>query len=129
MDCLVLKSANTSATLTFCERDGDYFTAVYDSPAVKVSKRVWGYTDCELLVDLFKFIAIEWKGWEGTKEWHSIESEFGVLASSDVSGHVMLELNFREVEGPELWNSQVTIGFEAAQTEQIANKVRRFFEN
>ena len=129
MDSTVLKSANTSATLTFCDRDGDYFTAVYESPAIKVSKRIWGYTDCELLVDLFKFIASEWKGWEGSREWNSIEDEFGVSASSDVSGHVKLELSFREVEGPETWTSQVNIGFEAAQTEQIANKVRKFFEN
>lgn len=128
MESAILKSANTSAKLTFCERDGDYFSAVYESPAIKISKRIWGYTDCDFLVNLFKFIAKEWKGWEGVQEWFSIEEEFGITATSDLSGHVMLELSFREGSGPEIWDAKVSIGLEAAQTEQIARQVEKFFE-
>ena len=76
MESTTIKSSNSSATLTLCKKDGDYFNVIFDSLAVKSNIRVWGYTDCGLLVDLFKFIAKEWRGWKGKKEWFSIEGEF-----------------------------------------------------
>ncbi len=129
MDSITIKSCNTAATLTFCERDGDYFTVVYDSPSVNLRKRVWGYTDCDFLVNLFKFIAKEWKGWEGSEEWASIEGEFRVFATSDKSGHVTLSIALKEIDGPELWEATVSLGIEAGQTESIAKKVETFFAN
>lgn len=129
MDNVVIKSANTAATLTFCERDGDYFTVVYDSPTVKLRRKIWGYTDCDFLVDLFQFIAKEWKGWDGAKEWSSIEGEFGVSATSDTLGHVMLCFSFKEFESMELWEAKVNLGLDSGQTEAIAKKVEAFFTN
>ena len=64
MDSAVIKSASSSATLISGKRDDDYFTVTFESPSVKLRKRAWGYTDCEFLVNLFKFIAKEWKGYE-----------------------------------------------------------------
>lgn len=129
MDRVVIKSANTSATLTLCERDADYFTVIYESPSVKLVKRVWGYTDGEYLVNLFMYIAKEWKGWEGAQEWSSIEGEFGLSATCDSLGHVMLAITIRELDGPELWNASVSLGLDSGQTEKIANQVRQFFAN
>ena len=129
MDSITIKSCNTAAMLTLCERVGDYFTVVYDSPSVKLRKRVWGYTDCDFLVNLFKFIAKEWKGWEGSQEWGSIEGEFQVSATSDKSGHVTLSIILKEIDGPELWDATVSLGVEAGQTETIAKKVEVFFAN
>ncbi len=127
MDNVVIKSGNTAASLTFCERDGDCFTIVYESPTVKIIKRVWGYIDCDFLVNLFQFIASEWKGWEGSQEWASIEGEFGVSATCDKLGHVMLALTIREFEGPEVWEVKVQLGIDSGQTESIANNVGAFF--
>ena len=129
MESVVIKSANTSATLTLCEKEGDYFWAIFDSPSVKVAKRVWGYTDCELLVDLFEFMAEEWKGWQGEKAWWSIEGEFGVSATCDSLGHIMLSLSFKEYDGPELWESKVNIGIDSGQLDSVEKKVKEFFEN
>lgn len=127
MDSVVIKSANTAATLTFSERDGDYFCVAYESPSVKLRKRVWGYIDCEILVNLFEFIAKEWKGWDGAQEWASIEGEFGMSATCDKLGHVMLIITIKEFDGPEVWSSQVRLGLDAGQTENIAKKVGQFF--
>lgn len=113
--------------LTFSEHDGDYFLITYESSAVKIHKRVWGYTDCEFLVNLFEFIAKEWKGWKGTQEWASIEGEFSISATCDNLGHVMLAITIKEHDGPERWNSEVSLGIDAGQTEIIAKKVRQFF--
>jgi hypothetical protein len=129
MDSTVIKSGNTAATLTFSERDGGYFFVTYESPSVKLRKRVWGYTDCEFLVNLFEFIAKEWKGWDGAQEWASIEGEFGISATCDNLGHVMLTITIKEFDGPEVWSSQVSLGLDAGQTENIAKKVGQFFAN
>ncbi len=127
MDSVVIKSGNTSATLTFSEHEGDYFSVTYESKAIKVYKRVWGYTDCDFLVNLFEFIAKEWRGWEGVQEWASIEGEFSVSANCDNLGHVLLDITIKEYSGPEEWRIEVSLGLDAGQTEDIAKKVRRFF--
>lgn len=127
MDAAVIKSGNTSATLTFCERDADYFTVFYKSHAVKAKKRVWGYTDCQFLVDLFSFIAKEWKGWQGVQEWSSIEGELAISATSDSLGHVTLNIKISEFDGPEVWNLDVSMSLDASQTESIAKSVGAFF--
>ena len=61
----IIKSTDTGAKLIFTGKDSDYFTVCYESSRLSLSKRVWGFTDCELLVQLFEFIADNWKGWEG----------------------------------------------------------------
>lgn len=129
MDTAVIKSGSTSASLTFCERDADYFSVRYDSPAVKLEKRVWGYTDCDFLVNFFEFIAKEWKGWQGPQVWTSIEGELELTATSDKLGHVMLNIKVSEFDGPELWSSNVSLGLDASQTERVAKSVRAFFAN
>ncbi|MET0044546.1 MAG: DUF6228 family protein, partial [Candidatus Thiodiazotropha sp. 6PLUC3] len=126
MDSAVIKSCSTSATLTFSERDGDYFSVTYESPSVKLKKRVWGYTDCKFLVNLFEFIAKEWKGWDGVQEWASIEGELSISATCDNLGHIMLAITIREYDSPEVWNSQVSLGIDSGQTENIAKKVMQF---
>jgi hypothetical protein len=127
MEIFEIKSGNTASSLIFSNRDGDYFNVKFESLSVKVSKRVWGYTDCEFLVNLFAFIAKEWKGWEGAQEWASIEGEFGVSATCDNLGHVMFTLTFREIEGSEEWEAKVQLGIDSTQTEKIAKHAGEFF--
>lgn len=129
MDTAVIKSGNSSASLTFCERDADYFSVLYESPAVKLEKRVWGYTDCDLLVNFFEFIAKEWRGWQGPQVWTSIEGELELTATSDNLGHVTLNIKVSEFDGPEVWSSSVNLGLDASQTESVAKSVRAFFAN
>jgi hypothetical protein len=129
MESVIIKSANTSAALTFCEKEGDYFQVIFDGPAVKLSKKVWGYTDCELLVDLFEYMAKEWKGWSGAQEWSSIEGEFWISATCDSLGHIMLSLSLKEFDGPEPWESIAKLGIDSGQLDSTAKKVREFFGN
>ena len=129
MESTTIKSSNSSATLTLCKKDGDYFNVIFDSLAVKSNIRVWGYTDCGLLVDLFKFIAKEWRGWKGKKEWFSIEGEFCISATSDSLGHILLSLCFNEFNEPETWEVKVNIGIDSGQTEKIAKNINSFFND
>ena len=129
MDSVIIKSSATSATLAFCEREGDYFNVVYESPAVKIQKRVWGYTDCQALAGLFHSLSQDWKGWNGVREWSSIEGDFGLSATSDKLGHIKLSMSFREVDASEEWGAKVCLFVDSGQTENIAKKVSVFFAN
>jgi hypothetical protein len=127
MDTVVIKSVYTSATLTFSEKDGEYFNVVYEGAAVKLQKRVWGYTDCQDLVNFFQFIAKEYKGWNGVRKWASIEGEFVLSATCDSLGHVMFSLTICEFNEHETWESNVSLGIESGQTESIVKKMEKFF--
>lgn len=127
MDNVIIQSADSAGRLTFSDTEGDYFTAAYDSPDLRVSKRVWGYTDCELLVDLFRSMALDWKGWDGERRWSSVEGEFTVAGTSDRLGHIKLALRFVQFEGREPWKAEPVLNVEAGQLDAIAENVRRFF--
>jgi len=127
MNEVTIKSTDSGAKLVFSGIEGDYFVATYDSPEVRVSKRVWGYSDCELFVDLFESMAAEWRGWEGEKIWSSIEGEFSVSGASDKKGHIRLKLGFTKFEGSEPWKLESILNLEAGLIDGIAKKLRSFF--
>ena len=122
-----IKSADTAATLAFSAKDGDYFIASYESPALRASIRVYGYTDCEALVELFESMSRDWKGWEGERNWVSLEGEFGFSCTSDGKGHVALKLGFAQMYDPEPWRAQSTLNLEAGLLDSVATSVRKFF--
>lgn len=127
MNEVVIKSADTAAQLVLSNIEGDYFTAAYKSHGIVVSKRVWGYTDCDLLVDLFMYMAKEWKGWKGEIEWVSIEQEFSITCTSDQKGHVAVKLKFSQHEGAEPWDAQVTLSLESGVMEKVSKDLKKFF--
>lgn len=127
MNEVTIKSADTAAKLIFSNIEGDYFTASFESPELRTSRRVWGYTDCEFLVNLFEYMAKEWKGWEGEQTWTSIEGEFGLSCSSDRQGHVRIKLFFVQFEGMEPWKAEPTLNLEAGLMDEIAKNMRKFF--
>lgn len=127
MNEVVIKSADTAAQLVLSNIEGDYFTAAYKSHDVFLSRRVWGYTDCDLLVDLFAYMAKEWKGWDGEIEWASIEQEFSITCTSDQKGHIAVKLKFFQYEGAEPWDVQVTLNLESGLMEKASKNVKAFF--
>lgn len=127
MNEVVIKSADTAAQLVLSNIEGDYFTASYKSPDIFVSRRVWGYTDCELLVDLFLYMAKEWKGWDGEINWVSIEQELSVTCTSDQKGHIAVKLKFSQYEGAEPWEAQVILNLESGLMEKASKDINKFF--
>ena len=115
--------------LTFFNKEGEYFNVKFESPAISLSKKVWGYTDYGYIVDLFSSIAKEWKGWEGVKEWNSVEGEFGISATIDSLGHIMLSLLFREIEGSEEWSAECQLSIDSNQLDIIEKNMSNFFND
>jgi hypothetical protein len=79
------------------------------------------------LLDLFKTMVDRWKGWDGELRWEALEGEFGIVATSNSRGHMTLQLNFRENDGPAPWSTDVEFTLETMQVEQAHRQLARFF--
>lgn len=124
---VIIKSADTGAKPEFLDVKGEYFTVVFSSVTLSASQRVWSYTDCRQLTNLFWEMAQSWQGWEGVKTWGSIEGEFNLACTSDKLGHVTLEVDLVERDTNEPWSPKFNIQIEAGQLEKIANEIITLF--
>lgn len=126
---VTIKSVNMEATLKFLDAKGEHLTIVFSSAALSASQRIWfNAGDDQQFVNLFCEMAQNWRGWEGAKDWISIEGDFRLTCTSDKLGHIQLELELVGRRTPEPWFAKFTINIEAGQLEKIANQVRLLFE-
>ena len=124
---VTVKSARDYTCLTFSDVAGETFTAVLESPhfsgRVVVSTYHSGPPDL-----LFAQMALEWRGWEGTKVWAALEDELRLTAISDLSGHTKLAVVMRNYCDPADWRLQATLELEAGQLAALARAVRATFK-
>jgi hypothetical protein len=122
-----IRSSRGRRSLRFHSRNGDYFIASIDGDEAQASVRVWGYTDCGLLVDLFESIARDWRGWQGERTWSSIEGEFSLAASTNSRGAVTIRVTLCHNDGDDDWELDIPVFTEAGQLDSIASHVSAFF--
>ncbi|MBD2771415.1 DUF6228 family protein [Iningainema tapete] len=129
---VTIKSTSTDAILKFLNFDNYCFIVLLESHAINASKEVWistgdNYCDPQSLVNHFKEMALEWKGWEGEKTWSSIEGDLILSCTSDKLGHINLEVQLLQFNRPESWSATLNLSTEAGQLEKISNEVATFF--
>jgi hypothetical protein len=122
-----IASSRGTRSLRFHNRQGDYFTASIEGDGPQAAKLVWGYTDCEFLVQLFESIALDWRGWQGERTWESIEGDLGLAVSSKSTGQITITITLCSNDGEDNWRLQVPIYSEGGQLERIAHQVAAFF--
>src|SRR5690349_6853450 len=105
----IIKSARSDGELAFVENEGDYFKVELRSSELSAFRRIWGYTDCELFVDLLRHLAQQERGWEAPAEWKSIESDLTLRFRSDSHGHVFIDIEMHHWRGEEDWLVKTTI--------------------
>jgi hypothetical protein len=69
-------------------------------------------------------MAQHWRGWDGTKHWQSIESDFELRCTSDGLGHVVIEVTLRSGPYEEDWAVRAPIHLDAGDLEAIAARVK-----
>lgn len=124
--CVEIRASQGRRVLRFHSRSGDYFAVSVEGDGPQATKSIWGYTDCEFLVQLFESIASEWRGWKGERTWESIEHDLRLAVSCSSTGHVTI-LVFLRNYGEDDWRLQVPIATDAGQLENIARQVAAFF--
>jgi hypothetical protein len=78
------------------------------------------------LASLFGELADSWKGWEGAKEWSSVEGDFSLSCKSDGLGHVAIEVRLKSGLDEDDWCVKAVIHVDAGQLDDIASKVSQF---
>jgi hypothetical protein len=81
--------------------------------------------DLPSLETFFRGLAKQWSGWQGKKQWRSIDGELA-LATIDSTGHVGLLACLKSGPYPYDWSLTTTLLIEAGQLEQIAGQFQRF---
>jgi len=79
----------------------------------------------EGLAALFAFLSDNWKGWEGSKNWSSLEGELSIEAHSDRIGHVYLAVRLRD-GAPARWTLEVDLVLEAGMLADLAVIAHKF---
>ena len=76
---------------------------------------------------LFRETADEYRGWDGAKEWESMEAQFRVSATSDRTGHATLEMKLFEKVGGWGWDARIAVVLDVVERDRVAKALRSFF--
>jgi uncharacterized protein DUF6228 len=85
-------------------------------------------TRCDSLADFFGELAAQPRGWEGVKEWMSLEEHMPLSATMDRLGHVFLRVRLLDHGDPSDWRVEATLLLESGQLDALARGGRRVFD-
>ena len=87
------------------------------------SSKVYIY-EASQLASFFSDLAVYWKGWEGEKQWQSVEGDFLLGCRSNSRGHVAVRVTLKSGPYEDDWSVTAIIHIDAGQLGEIASKVR-----
>lgn len=123
-----IKSTETDSMLEFFDLSGDYFKVSVRSTTHSAVLEVYAYTDPKGIARLFQEAAKEWRGWNESKYWESLEGEFRIELKTDRTGHITINVDINHNCGnPEPWRLKSCIMIEAGQLENISKRATEFF--
>jgi hypothetical protein len=124
---VIIKSAHDGTALKLCNRSGEYFEVHLEGPNFRGATKVWDYEPAHLR-QFFSDLAANWRGWDGKREWASIEGEMSLTATIDRTGHISLSVRIRSGPYPFDWTMSAVLLIEAGQLDQIAASVITFVD-
>ena len=74
----------------------------------------------------FEDLAAHWQGWEGSKEWSTLEQELLLAATHDGRGHITLRIVLHGGVYPHDWKVWASVATEAGLLDRIASDCRSF---
>ena len=126
MRSFLIESAENQASLELSPVDESFFQATLRSSGARGATKVVKYMS-QGLAALFEYFSANWKGWQGSKNWNSLEGELSVSAHCDRLGHVFLDVSLRD-GAPARWTLKVSIVLEAGALRKLADSARQFEE-
>ncbi len=117
-----LKSTQSATLLRFEWVGVEQMVATVETVGLSASTDVYTFMS-GVPIDLFEAIAREWRGWQGPKQWESLEGELKLTATMDRTGHVSVQVELRRGGA---WELRAWIVLEAGQLDAIAAQLRRF---
>jgi hypothetical protein len=134
VDEFIIKSSVDDLRIEFFDRLPESRTSPIDSFVVKVTRydlftatKVWaGYTSSHP-AEWFCELAESWRGWQGERQWESMEHELRLVATNDRRGHIALGIQLRSGFSDYDWSVAATIMVDAGQLEGVAKHAVSFF--
>lgn len=107
--------------LVFSDPDADmtvpaqYLSVTVESADMRASRQVYeGYDDgFSSLARYFRDLANDWRGWQGSRDYESIEGDLRLQATHD--GHVNLRVLLWESAVPRGWRVEVEVRLDAGE--------------
>ncbi|MBX2886066.1 MAG: hypothetical protein KTR32_39285 [Granulosicoccus sp.] len=104
----------------------DYFSVRFKSVTIDCTARVYAYQDGKKLAMVFSEMAMEWRGWDGKKEWQSLEQEFDIACEITKLGVVTINFSLTPSLDRE-WDVSSSISFGSGELEVISKRISSFF--
>lgn len=120
----LIKCTHGSLSLELRAENEDFIIAKISDVSLRGEARV-GIFMSQGIGDFFGNLATNWTGWEGNKEWASLEGELKLKASCDCLGHIFLSVDLKN-GAPPIWQIQAELVLEAGQLNRIAGEARAF---
>lgn len=121
----LIKSAQNGVTVEFFDRTANCYS-------VRVQGHIFHgtlcvYDDAQVyLAAFFNDLAENWRGWQGKKEWETLEGNMSLSATCDSLGHTYLSIYLRADSDLFGWGLSTTLLIEAGQLEHIAEQITEF---
>ena len=123
-DSFEIRSSERGARLQL-RRYQSGLIAEFDSPGLSSATQVYLLGGCDHLDRFWRDLAENWRGWEGTRSWQSLEGDLELSATSYRLGHVALEVRLEE-GAPFQWRVHGKLSLDAGQLDRIAAAARAF---
>jgi hypothetical protein len=120
-----IKSAHDGTMLEFSDHTGSHYRVSLTGPNYHGDCTVYAYEPVHLGA-FFRDMAKHWQGWQGKKEWSSLEGELALSATIDSTGHVSLSVRIRSGPYPFDWTTSTVLLLEAGSLEHIAVCIEKF---
>lgn len=134
MNSVIIKSSSGANELQLLEQEGlrlaegaEYYRVTLKAKDIIVSAKVYAFEPYNNLSQFFNDLAAHWRGWNGEKQWSSLEGEFTLKCESDSCGHVSMDVVLKSGLYEDDWSVQTGISIDAGQLEEIAANVKQFF--
>jgi len=128
---VTIKSSRSAGELKFSEPKPPSLGRVVEYCRVTLKDRDIATSSARIYeaagaVTLFADMAANWRGWEGAKQWSSVDNDFALSCTSDTQGAVAMLVTLKGPYHEDEWCVQTVIHVEAGQLEEFAAKVRQF---
>jgi hypothetical protein len=82
------------------------------------------------LRDFLAWLALDWRGWPGTRTWTAMENETTLEAAHDGTRHVQIAVTLRRAwrtHDPDAWSARIVLSLEAGeQLSELARAADQF---
>lgn len=126
-----------NASIELSEQEGlvradgsEFFRVTLRENEFKASTRVYAFDPRDDgLAKFFAGLAKDWKGWDGSRKWSSLEGEFELYCEHDGLGHITTtaRIHSNALGNGHGWTGQLRFGIVAGDLDRIATDISRFF--